>query len=550
MLFNRVNNWLTDNKAIAGLLLFLLCLTFFSWLEYAPTLSDPDSFYHIKVSQLIGEQGLVKDFPYLQFTTLKDGYIDHHLLYHLYLAPFVKFFPPLVGAKLGHILLDSLALLTLYFLLVKLKVRGPFWYIVFLFFVEPFVFRLGLVKAQPLSLIILFLGVYLITHRKYYLLTLLSFVYVWSYGGWFLIFIITALYVFIESLNLAFSKNHDNWLSQVINFKVKKTDFLGKVARLSINFIKSSFRIDNIKLLASVLIGLVLGLVINPYFPKNLEFYYVHIIKIAFVNYQSVIGVGSEWYPYRVSDFFINSSLPFSIGFLALIIFLNYHRKFTVTVKYALALFLVFILATLKSRRNIEYLAPFAVIFSALTFSQAWSISEIKNDFKEFKKVIKKVFLNDVYVKIALTVFSVLVIATLFYQMPYQAKKSLDNGFNFNYLKSASQYLIANSQPGDIVFHSDWDEFPMLFYHNSQNYYLVGLDPTFMYLFDQDLYHKWADVTQGKRYKEIYDIIKNDFKAKYIIATTDHRDMIRNLDNNFYFDKVYSDSEAIIYKIF
>lgn len=549
MLFHRVNHWLTDNKVIAGLLLFLLCFIFFSWLEYAPTFSDPDSFYHTKIAQLISQQGIVKDFPYLPFTTLKNGYIDQHLLYHIYLVPFVKLFPPLVGAKIGHIFLDSLALLTLYWLFIKLRVHGAFWYVIFLLFVEPFVFRIGLIKAQPLSLIILFLSFYFITQKKYYLLMLLSFVYVWSYGGWFLIFIMASLYILVESLNHTFFKVHDNWLSRVINLRVKKTDLIDKIYSFCVAFIKSILSFKNIKLLFSVLTGLVLGLIINPYFPKNLEFYYIHIIKIAFVNYQSVIGVGSEWYPYTINDFFINSLLPFTIGFIALVVFLNYHKKFDVVVKYSLALFLVFVLATIKSRRNIEYLAPFAVIFSALTLSQALTISEIRHDFKEFKNIIKKVFLNDLYTKILFTVFLTVIVVLVFYRMPYQAKRSLDNGFNFNYLKSASEYLSNYSQPGDIVLHSDWDEFPILFYYNSKNYYIVGLDPTFMYLYNQDLYAKWVDITRGKRYKDLYNIVKDDFKAKYILATVDHQDMIRSLDNNFYFAKVYSDNEAIIYKV-
>lgn len=549
MFVTKINNWLTDNKAIAGLLLFLICFTFFSWLEYAPTFSDPDSFYHTKVAQLIGEHGLVSDFPYLQFTTLNSGYIDHHLLYHIYLAPFVKFLPQLVGAKIGHIILVALTLITLYWLLLKFKVKEAFWYIIFLLFIESFIFRMSLIKAQPLSLIILFLGFYLITQRRYYWLILLSFLYVWSYGGWFLMFIIASLYVFVESLDLAFLKIHNYWLNNIINLKFKKTDLLDKINLFIITFLKNIFNSNNIKLLFSVLIGLVLGLIINPYFPKNLEFYYIHIIKIAFVNYQSIIGVGAEWYPYKVSDFFINNSLSFALSFVALILFLNYHQKFNIIVKYSLVLFLTFVLATIKSRRNIEYLAPFAIIFSAMTFSQSMYILEIKNDLKEFKKIIKKVFFHNLYVKILLIFFLVVIISSFFYIMPYHAKRSLDNGFNFNYLKSASEYLINNSSKGDIIFHSDWDEFPILFYHNSKNYYIVGLDPTFMYLYNKDLYNQWSEITRGQLSADLYNIVKNNFRAKYILATTDHKDMIYNLDNNFYFDRVYSDDEAVIYKV-
>lgn len=548
-MFYQINNWLAGNKAITGLLLFLLAFVFLFWLGSAPTLADPDSFYHAKMAKLIGQNGLVKDFPYLPFTTLKDGYIDHHLLYHFYLAPFVKIFPPLVGVKIGHILLASLMIWFFYYLLNQLKVGGAFWYTIFLLLIEPFIFRISLVKAQPLSLLILFLGFYLIINRRYFGLALLSFIYVWSYGGWFLILILAIIYVLAESFEVAILQLRQNWLLKIINFSQSKTDWLNKFYIFGCGFIKNIFSGQNLKLIFSVLGGLVLGLVINPYWPTNLEFYWIHIIKIALVNYQGSISVGAEWYPYKTADFFINNLLPFSLAFVALAIFLNHHKKFDVVVKYSLVLFLIFVLATIKARRNIEYLGPLAVIFSALVFSRSLAIGEFKEDWQVFKKIIKKMFFNDWSIKIWLIALSVVLVTLVAYWLPYQTKKALDQGFNYNYLESASEYLANNSQAGDIVFHSDWDEFPLLFYHNSKNYYIAGLDPTFLYLADPGLYQKWVDITRGQRYKDLYDIIKNDFKAKYVLATIDHQDLIKNLDNNFYFAKVYSDSEAVIYKV-
>jgi len=548
-MFYKINNWLNSNKAITGLLLFLLAFTFLFWLGSAPTLSDPDSFYHAKMAELIGQKGVIKDFPYLPFTTLKDGYIDHHLLYHFYLAPFVIIFPPLVGAKIGHLLLAALMIWFFYHLLNQLKISGAIWYTIFLLFIEPFIFRISLVKAQPLSLLILFLGFYLIIRRRYWWLMALSFIYVWSYGGWFLIFVLAVIYVLVNSLEDAFLQSKQNWLLKIINFKQRRTDWSNKLYFFSFSLLKNIFSQQNLKLIFSVSGGLVLGLVINPYFPTNLEFYWIQVVKIALVNYQGVIGVGAEWYPYKTLDFFLNNLLPFSLSFVALAIFLNYHQKFDTTVKYALALFLIFVLVTIKARRNIEYLGPFALIFSALTFSRSLMIKEFRDDWQTFKKIINKNFFSNWYVKIWLAMLSAVLLAAVFYQMPYQAKKSLDRGLSYNYLKSASKYLTDNSEVGDIIFHSDWDEFPLLFYHNSKNYYIAGLDPTFMYLNNSELYQKWADITRGQRYKNMYDIIKNDFQAKYVLATLDHQEFIKNLDNNFYFAKVYSDNEAVIYKV-
>jgi hypothetical protein len=548
-MLNKIDNWIDKNKTATYLLLFLLCFIFFAWLQYSPTFADPDSFYHTKIVENISEHGIVKELPHLQFTTLRDGYVDHHLLYHLYLVPFVKVLPPLVGVKLGHIILQSLVMLMFFWLLSKLKVYAAWIYVLFLLFVEPFIFRISLIKAQPLSLIILFLSFYLIVTRRYIPLAVLSFIYVWSYGGWFLIMILALIYVFVESLERGFAAAEDNWLEKIMHWRTKTLVTADKLYDFSLGFVKNVFQPANIKLIGSIVIGLTLGLVINPYFPKNLEFYYVHIIKIAFVNYQSVIGVGAEWYPYSVNDFFINSALPFALVFVAIAVFMNYTHKYSLVTKYALALFLAFVLATIKSRRNIEYLGPFAVIFSALVFSGGVTIYTIRHDFSEFRKSFAEIFLQHRYIKVVLGVLLLVVISVLFYTMPYHAKRSLDNGLNYNYLKSASQYLIENSEEGDIVLHSDWDEFPMLYFHNDYNYYIVGLDATFMYLYDKNLYEKWADITQGKRYKEMYNIVKNDFGAKYVIVTTGHNEIQDSIDNNFYFEQVYEDNEAVIYKV-
>ena len=294
-IFKKINNWLSDHKVIAGLLLFLLAISFFGWLESAPTFSDPDSFYHTKMAVLMGEQGIIYDFPYLQFTTLKTGFIDHHLLYHLYLVPFVKLFSPLYGAKIGHVLLVSLSLLTLYWLLIKFKVKGAIWYIIVLLFVEPFIFRLSLIKAQPLSLIVLFIGTYLITARKHYSLALLAFVYVWSYGGWFLLLIITILYVLVESLDLAIMNLDKSWFDRLLYHQSNKKKYWSYFYTTILVFTKNIFSFKNIKLITSVLIGLILGLIINLYFLKNfLEFVLLFLCVLLvclflLLNYYSLL---------------------------------------------------------------------------------------------------------------------------------------------------------------------------------------------------------------------------------------------------------------------
>ncbi len=374
--FSALNNWLDRNRIVAFLLLFLVSLVYFSWLQDSPYFRDPDSFYHIKMAQLINERGVIYDFPYLNFTILKDGYIDHHFLYHLYLAPFVRWLPPVVGAKLAHIILDSLAIITFFFLLSRLKVKGAFWYNFLLLSSESFMFRLGLVKAQPLSLIIVFLAVFFIMRQKYWPLFFLSFIYVWTYDGWFLLLILALAYIFIYSLDLA-GPGQENFLVRL------KLGFKSRPQKIKIflwRFFKNLYGKNNLKLFASVFFGLVLGIIINPYFPKNLKFYWIHIVQIGLINFQGAIGVGAEWYPYSAPQLIQNTYLPLILVVGALILFLNNYKHFSVNVKYLFFLFILFFLATVKARRNIEYLAPFMVIFSAVVYSGVWEIKKAREE--------------------------------------------------------------------------------------------------------------------------------------------------------------------------
>ena len=37
-----------------------------------------------------------------------------------------------------------------------------------------------------------------------------------------------------------------------------------------------------------------------------------------------------------------------------------------------------------------------------------------------------------------------------------------------------------NSEPGSLVFQTDWDDFTRLFFYNTTNVYTIGLDVTYM----------------------------------------------------------------------
>ena len=131
----------------------------------------------------------------------------------------------------------------------------------------------------------------------------------------------------------------------------------------------------------------------------------------------------------------------------------------------------------------------------------------------------------------------------------YKTKQELSVGSDLNLYKNASEYIKENSSNGDIIFHADWDDFPALFYYNSKNYYLVGLDPTFMYNYDADLYEEWVGITTGKDVGDLYNKITENFSAKFVFLDNEHSALNNHLFINPNFQLAYSDDEAKVYEI-
>jgi hypothetical protein len=109
-------------------------------------------------------------------------------------------------------------------------------------------------------------------------------------------------------------------------------------------------------------------------------------------------------------------------------------------------------------------------------------------------------------------------------------------------------FLTADAQPGDIVFTDDWDIFPLYFYHNTHNHYIVGLDPKFTHERRPDLWERYVKISRGQTptranvrlvaadgtlHFEQLDValedIRSEFGARYVITDRDHRALAAKL---------------------
>ena len=348
---NRPANFFASRPFWQYFILFVITLSLFSYLQFDATFADPDSFYHAKMAKILSQKGAITEFPWLSATNLKYNFVDHHFLYHLVLVPFVQFLPPLVGLKVATILFASLAILFIFWFLRQLEIKGALWYVLFLLTINPFIFRLNLAKAQQIVLIFLFLIIYLFFRKQYLFLIFFSCLFVWLYGGWPLILLVALVYILVSYFWLGWQKG---WLF----FKIGKIKIYGQ----------------NIMLAFSAFLGIAAGLFFNPYFPKNLGFYWQQSFQIAVLNYQNLINVGGEWYPYRLLDLYLAAVPFFFLFIMALVFFALYIKKQPMASWFFLVLSILFFVLTIKSRRYVEYFIPLALCFSAISLDVFFKI--------------------------------------------------------------------------------------------------------------------------------------------------------------------------------
>src|SRR5260221_673235 len=260
------------------------CLAMYALVQYATLgLADHDGFYHMRMAELIREQGLKPAFVWLPLTILNQaGFYDHHLLFHAYLSLFAGSNNPadlIAGAKLASVIMPALAALAVWWLLRGQGVRwAPLWTLALFAMSQPFLYRMSMPRAQAASLLVLVLALHWLLQRRFWTLLPLGFVFVWLYDAFPLLLVEAGVYVIAALV----SERRLEW-----------------------------------KALAFPAIGVGLGPVINLYFPQDLRFILIHLTA----KLGDSTPVGNEWYPYDTWVLLANSGpslAAFVIGALAL----------------------------------------------------------------------------------------------------------------------------------------------------------------------------------------------------------------------------------------
>lgn len=519
---------------LAPLLLAIATVALFLFYEATQYFPDPDSFYHARISEQMAHTGLIQNFTWLPHTTLADSFADQHFGYHLFLIPFVTAFDPLIGIKIATVILALAFILVFYYFLKSFGVRWPMLFSFALLLVNPFTFRLGLAKATSPALIIFFLSVWALMHLRWKWLLFFAFLYTFIHGG-FPLLGIALLFFFSVSLLVNTTRNIDH------------RQRIGKLFAGIGRHLRFRKRQNlHLKLILAVLVGFTFGVVLNPYFPENLRFLWDQFVEIGILNAQKEIGVGGEWYPYAVGELLPNT-IVLSVALVVALptFFLTLKRQSKQS--WTLLLLAVFLfLFTLKSRRYIEYYVPIGMAYAAFAITDAIGRDHLAKHLPFLPSWQRGGAWARALLIAVVTVIGIL-FPTILVRDIVTERQDFTEGFRLSTFERSMQALKIISTPGDIVLHSDWDEFPILFYYNQQNRYIAGLDPTFFYLKNPEKHRAWVDITTGKFEGDPTEVIQNDLQASWVFLTKDHVGMDAIIRNRTTFPLVYEDDEAKIY---
>jgi hypothetical protein len=371
---------------------------------------------------------------------------------------------------------------------------------------------MSITRAQSLSLMVLALAFAWLLEGRRWRLAILAFLYVWMYDAFPLILVLAALY----------------FLAVVLverRFDFRPLLFIGG--------------------------GVLAGMLINPYFPVNITFSIQHMLPK--LTDATAVTVGNEWYPYTTGQLVQNSApalLAFAAGILALGLS---GRKMDTRTTLGLLTALAFGAMLFEARRFVEYFPAFALIFAAFAWSPLLAdsfdpvlfASQPVPELETRSAPVSLGSLARVYLPGALLMLAV--IAGIFRSVP-AVQDSMRSSKPYYFYQGASQWLIQNTPAGERIFQTDWDDFPRLFFYNTHNTYLIGLDPTYMQLYDPKLYTLWVDITQGN-VPQPSKLIAETFGCRYIHTDLAHKDFLRVASQDLGLREVYRDNQAVIYQV-
>ena len=443
---------------------------------------------------------------------------------------------------------------------------------------------MNMAKAMSVSIVLLVAGLYLLFERKYLLLLPLAFVFALTYDLWLLLGVGAVAW----AAAVSWSERRVEWRAVVA---------CGYVAA-----------------------GGLMGYVINPYFPHNLELLVEHVLmKVTSGEFST--AVGGEWYPYTTWEFWGNSSVACVATVVGYVAFDWRERRTSARALCLLLFSTALLLVHLRWKRFAEYWPPFAVLFAAFCVQAAVEaarnsaprlpsdvLDELQPylDHGERPSVVEerrrgrwaealmaaaglagallsaavfqyaqgegaqvgKAAAGGLAALAALCAVGAVVVCfvqsglgrgllcvvalalgiTAATNIRVTADDIAGSAAPDHY-RGGIEWLKANVAPGEMIFNTDWDDFPRLFYFAPEFRYVSGLDPTYLQDQNPELHKLYEEITTG-RTEDPGPPIRERFNARYVFTDNQHEDFVNlALDSGWFDEPVYEDEHCTILRL-
>jgi hypothetical protein len=412
-----------------------------------PGFTDGDSLYHIRHAWIYRTRGLGQSaFPWLPFSAIERAGSNLWYGFDVLLVPFT-FGDLLLGIRVAGVLITLASLVLVWTAFERLGVRWPLlWTLLFAFLSVDSLYRLTMVRPQPLSLgLAMVLFAYLASDRP----------------SRRVVFALGAAITWIH-LSLA-------WLP------------IGLWVATSAARIRRKRSIHWMPGLVMAL-GLAVGALARPNPIGALRLATVQVpIWLAEKGKTVLLHVGRELLPYAWSDLG-DRLIPATVVALAAIALFLARRpepaeddRRAVAGWASLALVpLFFAMSFFLAKRANDLFIAFAAILASCA-AEPWIAA-----WRESRSLAKAAPI----VPLALGAIAAPIQSLVQYK-DYLEKTRLAGPMR---LEKPALWLRDHARPGDIVFNVNWDTFPRLFFWSPETYCVSGNDPVFLYARDPERY--------------------------------------------------------------
>jgi hypothetical protein len=463
----------------------------------SPNIPGFDGFYHIKMARLTLEEGMPLDFPYLPLTILdSERFSDIHMLLHVFQAPFTWHGDLRRAAKVSSLVFATIAFTLIAMILFRHGIRFPYLWVLLLFALSSdFLYRMAMPRAPVFGVMFMILAFHFIVRRQPLGLAVISTLFVWTYRSFLILIPLVGIGIVTHYLT-----------------------------RKSLEY----------KLVLALVVGIAIGMIVNPYFPIDLQYFFGDVAR-KFLSEGFATEVGGEWYTYGTWKL-----VKVCFGALALFasgVWLTNRNEWKEDPArlywfLATAFWLVLLM---RSRRFVEYFAPSALMFFAFA-TRSWL-----RDFS-FAQLRRRRSLQLLAVALAVMIGS-----AIFYNVSVTRRDMRNEPPAYAY-RGAARWLMRNTEKDSRVFHTDWDDFPMLFFDNTHNTYIVGLDPDNLRVENPQMFELWRAIASGEVTRPEDEILQT-FGAEYAFTDRYHRGFIRVAERSPRMRRVYADAHTLIYQI-